>query len=35
MALRAGAEREGAALVIFGHDGAQWQRLKLAPDCYE
>jgi N-acyl homoserine lactone hydrolase len=29
------AEREGAALVIFGHDGAQWQRLKLAPDYYE
>lgn len=28
------AERVGAALVIFGHDGAQWQALKLAPDYY-
>jgi N-acyl homoserine lactone hydrolase len=29
------AQRVQAALVIFGHDGAQWQTLKLAPDCYE
>jgi N-acyl homoserine lactone hydrolase len=28
------AERVQAALVIFGHDGDQWQRLKLAPDYY-
>lgn len=29
------AEREGVALVVFGHDGAQWQTLKTAPDFYE
>ena len=28
-------ERERVALVIFGHDGAQWQTLKKAPDFYE
>ncbi|HET7091910.1 MAG TPA: N-acyl homoserine lactonase family protein [Thermomicrobiales bacterium] len=29
------AEREQAALVVFGHDGAQWKTLKLAPDYYD
>ncbi|HEU5431507.1 MAG TPA: N-acyl homoserine lactonase family protein [Thermomicrobiales bacterium] len=28
------AEREQAALVVFGHDGAQWKTLKLAPNFY-
>src|SRR5437764_5898463 len=28
-------EREHVALVIFGHDGQQWQTLKKAPDYYE
>lgn len=28
-------EREQVALVIFGHDGLQWQTLKKAPDYYE
>jgi N-acyl homoserine lactone hydrolase len=28
-------ERESVALVIFGHDGQQWQALKKAPDYYE
>jgi N-acyl homoserine lactone hydrolase len=28
-------EREHVALVIFGHDGQQWQTLKKAPDWYE
>jgi N-acyl homoserine lactone hydrolase len=28
------AEREGAALVIFGHDAEQWQTLKKAPEYY-
>jgi N-acyl homoserine lactone hydrolase len=28
------AERERAALVIFGHDGQQWQTLKKAPEYY-
>jgi len=27
-------EREQVALVIFGHDGEQWQTLKKAPDFY-
>ncbi len=27
-------ERERIALVIFGHDGQQWQTLKKAPDFY-
>jgi N-acyl homoserine lactone hydrolase len=26
--------REQVVLVIFGHDGEQWQRLKLAPNFY-
>src|SRR6266446_10636019 len=28
-------EREHVALVVFGHDGQQWQTLKKAPVCYE
>ena len=28
-------EREQVALVVFGHDGQQWQTLKKAPDYYE
>ncbi len=28
-------ERERVALVIFGHDGVQWQMLKKAPAYYE
>lgn len=28
-------EREKVALVVFGHDGDQWQSLKLAPDYYQ
>ncbi len=28
-------EREQVALVIFGHDGEQWQTLKIAPAYYE
>jgi N-acyl homoserine lactone hydrolase len=28
-------ERERVALVIFGHDGQQWQALKKAPEYYE
>lgn len=28
-------EHEQVALVIFGHDGQQWQTLKRAPDYYE
>jgi N-acyl homoserine lactone hydrolase len=28
-------EREHVGLVIFGHDGQQWQTLKKAPDYYE
>lgn len=28
------ARREGVALVIFGHDAAQWPTLKKAPDYY-
>jgi N-acyl homoserine lactone hydrolase len=28
-------EREQVTLVIFGHDGQQWQTLKKAPDYYE
>ncbi|MEP7286326.1 MAG: N-acyl homoserine lactonase family protein [Chloroflexota bacterium] len=28
-------EREHVALVIFGHDGQQWQTLKKAPEYYE
>ena len=33
--LLAVAEREQAALVVFGHDGRQWRTLKKAPDFYE
>lgn len=29
------AERERTSLVVFGHDGAQWQSLKRAPDFYD
>lgn len=28
-------EREHVSLVIFGHDGEQWQTLRRAPDYYE
>jgi N-acyl homoserine lactone hydrolase len=28
-------EREHVALVVFGHDGEQWQALKKAPDYYD
>ncbi len=28
-------ERERVALVVFGHDGQQWQTLKRAPDYYD
>jgi N-acyl homoserine lactone hydrolase len=28
-------ERERVALVVFGHDGAQWRTLKRAPEYYE
>lgn len=28
-------EREQIGLVIFGHDAAQWETLKIAPDFYE
>jgi N-acyl homoserine lactone hydrolase len=28
------ARREGAALVVFGHDAEQWRTLKKAPDYY-
>ena len=28
-------EREQVALVVFGHDGQQWQTLKKAPEYYE
>jgi N-acyl homoserine lactone hydrolase len=28
-------KREQIALVVFGHDGQQWQTLKKAPDFYE
>jgi N-acyl homoserine lactone hydrolase len=27
-------KREGVALVVFGHDGTQWQTLKRSPDFY-
>jgi N-acyl homoserine lactone hydrolase len=29
------ARREQVTLVVFGHDGHQWQTLKRAPDYYE
>jgi N-acyl homoserine lactone hydrolase len=28
-------ERERVELVVFGHDGLQWQKLKKAPEYYE
>ena len=28
-------DRERVALVVFGHDGAQWKELKKAPEYYE
>jgi N-acyl homoserine lactone hydrolase len=28
------ARREGAALVVFGHDAEQWPTLQKAPDYY-
>ena len=28
-------ERESVALVVFGHDGQQWRRLKKSPDFYD
>jgi N-acyl homoserine lactone hydrolase len=28
-------EHERVALVIFGHDGGQWQTLRKAPEYYE
>lgn len=27
-------EHEGVRMVVFGHDGAQWRNLKVAPDFY-
>ena len=29
------AQREQVALVIFGHDGQQWETLKKLPEYYE
>jgi N-acyl homoserine lactone hydrolase len=29
------AEKEKASLVVFGHDGKQWQALKKAPEFYD
>jgi N-acyl homoserine lactone hydrolase len=28
------ARREGAALIVYGHDGVQWRGLKTLPDYY-
>ena len=28
------AEREKAALVVFGHDGEQWKTLRKSPEYY-
>jgi N-acyl homoserine lactone hydrolase len=28
------AQREGVALIIYGHDAEQWRTLKHAPDFY-
>jgi len=33
--LRDLAAREGVVLTVYGHDDAQWQTLKLAPEYYE
>jgi N-acyl homoserine lactone hydrolase len=32
--LRAVAEREGAQLIVFGHDGEQWATLRHSPEYY-
>jgi N-acyl homoserine lactone hydrolase len=29
------AQREGATLIIYGHDAEQWQKLRTAPEYYE
>jgi N-acyl homoserine lactone hydrolase len=29
------AAREQVALVVYGHDDAQWKVLKTTPACYE
>jgi len=29
------AAREGAALVVYGHDAEQWKTLRHSPDCYQ
>ncbi len=29
------AAREGVALIVYGHDEAQWRTLKTAPDHYD
>jgi N-acyl homoserine lactone hydrolase len=29
------AESENVSLVVFGHDGLQWQTLKKAPEFYD
>jgi N-acyl homoserine lactone hydrolase len=28
-------QREQVSLIVFGHDGEQWETLKKAPDCYD
>lgn len=28
-------DRERVALVVFGHDGAQWKQLKKSPEYYD
>jgi N-acyl homoserine lactone hydrolase len=28
-------EKEKVSLVVFGHDGQQWQSLKKSPDFYD
>jgi len=28
-------ERENVSLVVFGHDGKQWQTLKKCPEFYD
>jgi N-acyl homoserine lactone hydrolase len=33
--LRDLAAREGVTLTVYGHDGPQWQTLKLVPDYYD
>jgi N-acyl homoserine lactone hydrolase len=29
------AQREGATLIVYGHDAEQWQKLRTAPEYYE